>query len=582
MKNYHKYLINIFIILLLFSCRKPEESKSNNILNLALSGEISTLDPAVSFDTVSGTIIGQIYEPLFQYHYLKRPYILEPLLAKEMPKTINNGKSLKIKIKEGVYYHNDECFKGIKREVIVDDFITQIKRIAFKPTTSKGWWLFKGKIVGLDEFRIKAGSSFSSFEKLNVKGLEKISKYEFVIHLKERYPQLIYALAMNFSIPLPMEAVKHYKNNFHSKTIGTGPYKLQNWIKKHSIRLEKNNNYRSEVYPSDGDRISHDQKLLISAGEKIPFIKEVNFSIIKESNTRWLNFMAHKIEILPIPKDNYEQVFTSLGNLSDDLKEKNIKIDISPSSIFWWLSFNMKDKVVGGLGDKNKYLRKAIAHAIDIDRFIELFTNNLVLKANSIFPPSVPGYNPSSALPYKYDLNIAKKYMKMAGYDPNSKKQLQIKFDVRGNDTTRRQVAEFIKQELKKIGINIKIYLNTFPGFLKKADLGKLQFWQDGWALDYIDAENIVQLLVSKSHPPGPNSTFYSKKKVDDYFNQLKVMSNNVEKFNLMKKIEDEVNSDMVWIMLYYSRNHVLYHERLKNYRESDMIYNYIKYLKLK
>lgn len=43
------------------------------------------LDPAQSYTSDEAEFTYQTYEPLFQYHYLKRPYTLEPLTALEVP-----------------------------------------------------------------------------------------------------------------------------------------------------------------------------------------------------------------------------------------------------------------------------------------------------------------------------------------------------------------------------------------------------------------------------------------------------------------------------------------------------------------
>ena len=209
--------------------------------------------------------------------------------------------------------------------------------------------------------------------------------------------------------------------------------------------------------------------------------------------------MSKKIDYLSIPKDNFSTVINYTGDLKNEFKEKGIGIQISPTQTYWWLGFNMNDSLLG----KNKNLRLAVAHAIDIDRMIKVFTNNTALKANSIYPPSVFGYSADQKVGFKYDLELAKSYLNKAGY-PDGKNLPEIVFDARSSRTTSRQMAEFVKSELKKIGMNIKIQLNTFPAFLQKARKGELQFWHDGWAMDYPDAENTLQLLYSKNTPPGP------------------------------------------------------------------------------
>ena len=79
--------------------------------------------------------------------------------------------------------------------------------------------------------------------------------------------------------------------------------------------------------------------------------------------------------------------------------------------MYWWLAFNMNDPILG----KNLKLRQSIAHAVNIEKFIKLFTSNVGLRANSIYPPGVPGYDPSAELPFTYNVEKAKELIKEAG-----------------------------------------------------------------------------------------------------------------------------------------------------------------------
>lgn len=572
-----KILILLSVLLVSFSCRKSTDLGDSKLeIDVPLTGGISTLDPANSYDTVSGTIVYQVYEQLFEYHYLKRPYVLQPLLAESMPEITNGGKTYTIKIKKGVKYHKNKCFDHQSELLEAEDFINQIKRLAFVKTRSPGWWLFENKIVGLDEFRKNVGSDLTKFFDHKVEGLKALDKYTLQINLIAPYPQLIYALAMAFTSPMKRAAIECTNNNFNQEMIGTGPFYLKKWNKNHSVELLKFKHYRKATFPSAGDRVAHQEKYLADAGKTIPFVNKVKFHIMKESQTRWLNFNSGKIDLLTIPKDNFSSAITPKGGLTKDLESKGIKLQISPTLIYWWLSFNMNDPLLG----KNQLLRKAIAHAVDFDKFIDLFTNNVGQRANSIYPPGIPGYRPNHDLPYGYNPEKAKELLSQAGF-PGGKGLPELTYDVRGNGTTHRQMGEFIKKELGNIGIQIKVVTNTFPGFLEKTRKGDLQFWQDGWALDYPDAENILQLLISKNHPPSPNTTYYSNPVFDKHFDELKFLQDGARKFELMKKMEDIIEDDLPWIMMYYARNYILHHPHLKNYRHSDLVYNYFKYLKI-
>ena len=541
-----------------------------------MSDEISSLDPAQSYDTISGSVVYQVYEQLYQYHYLKRPYTLEPLIAESLPQVDKNGTRYTIKIKQGIKYHSNPIFKGQTRILKAEDFVIQIKRLAFKGTNSNGWWLFDGKIKGLNDFREKAGNSLEKLKSLPVEGLKTPDDHTLVIELTHPYPQLVYALAMSFASPVPWEAVEALNNNLNDKMIGTGPFELSQWSHQGTLKLIKFKNFRDEFYPTQGDRHSHEDDLMVDSGKKIPFIDEVNFSIMKESQTRWLNFQSQKIDFLVIPKDNYASAIDPNGNLTEDLKSKNIKLHIAPTLTYWWISFNMKDHILG----KNKLIRQAIAYAVDINKYISVFTNNIGQVANSIYPPGIPGYDPTHKLPFEHNVKTAKMLLAKAGH-PEGRNLPTINYDVRGTSTTNRQQAEFIKSELEKIGMKINIVLNAFPAFLEKARKGQLQMWQDGWTMDYPDAENCLQLLIKKNHPPGPNATYYINEKFDALFEKLKFLNDGPLKKQIMEQMEDIVQNELPWVMQYYGRNYILHHGYLKNYRHSDLIFNNLKYLRL-
>lgn len=567
-------LILLLCAAFLFSCTK-EKVKTNSLV-LSLQGEVTTLDPANCYDAVCYVPVTQVYEPLFELEYLKRPYTLKPLLAKSMPVVSNNRLTYTFKIKPGIPYHPSE-FIPKDRTVTALDFVNGLKRIAFAPTRSTGWWLFDGKIQGLNAWRTAVGDDLNKFFSTDVTGLKALDNETLEITLVNPYPQLLYALSMSFASPIPEEAIRARKNDFATVTIGTGAYSVVSANLTQEINLKKFPGYKSSTYPTQGDRYANEHGLLKDAGAKLPFIDDVRMTVIKEAQTDWLNFMAKKIDLINLTKDHYAVALTPEGKLKDEIIKEKIQLQASPTLIYWFIQFNMKDPLFG----KNLNLRKAIAHGINTEKYIELFTYNVGQKANSIYPPGVPGYSPSVDLPYRYDLTKAKFFLEKAGY-PNGKGLPKITFDIRGTDTRRRQMGEFIQQELRNLGIQIDVQVNTFPTFLEKSRKGDLQFWQGGWVLDYPDAENVLQLLYSGNMPPGPNSSQYANKEFDALFNRLRYLEDGDEKFTLMRRMEEIVNEDLPWLMQYYSRNYILSHDYLTNFRYSDIIYNNVKYLKLK
>lgn len=575
-----QHLIKLFLLGAMFmasGCFKDDSStKSDKTLNIALTSEVSTLDPVNSYDNVSGFVIYNICEQLYEYHYLNRPYELKPLLAESMPKLENQGKRYVIKIKKNIRYHDHPAFKGKPRFVRAEDFITQIKRLSYTPLNSTGWWVVDGSIVGVNEFKKNVGNDFEKFKKHSITGVNALDEYTLVIDLTEPSPQFIYKLAMSFLSPVPLEVVEYEKNDLSHKPIGTGPFYLSK-LETKDLYLSKYPNYHESYYPTQGDRFANSRGLLKDSGEKIPFVDGIHFKIVEDNQQRWDLFTKNQLDFIVLPQEFYTQVFDDVGNLKEEIKAKNIRLQTMPTLTYWWLAFNMRDPLVG----KNLNLRKAIAHAIDMDKYIQLFTANTGQRANSILPPGVLGYDPSATLPYSYDLVKARDFLAKAGY-PNGKNLPEIVYDTRAESRISHLQAEYFKEQLAAIGIKLKIVKNNFKQYLEKSRTGHLQFFQDGWTLDYPDAENIFQLLTSDNHPPGPNASFYSRKEVDNMYEKISKLPEGEEKKVLINKMEKLTNDDLPWIMQYYSRNFILYHDYVKNYRPSDLVWSYPKYLRVK
>ena len=168
-----------------------------NIRYAAFAERPKTLDPARSYSHNESLFTAQIYEPPLQYHYLKRPYTLIPLIAESLPgvKYIDSNRRIlssaadpnkivysvyDIQIKPGIfyqphpafaknpdgsyYYHHltTEDLRSIyqisdfrqtgTRELVADDYLYQIKRLAHPGLNSPIYGLMEKYILGLSEF----------------------------------------------------------------------------------------------------------------------------------------------------------------------------------------------------------------------------------------------------------------------------------------------------------------------------------------------------------------------------------------------------------------------------------------------
>src|SRR5207344_401359 len=92
----------------------PAAERGKSILYTSFVSRPKHLDPVQSYTEDEAQFTQQIYEPLLQYHYLKRPYELVPLTTLGLPKAreIEGGKYTvyDIRIRSGIMYQPHPAF----------------------------------------------------------------------------------------------------------------------------------------------------------------------------------------------------------------------------------------------------------------------------------------------------------------------------------------------------------------------------------------------------------------------------------------------------------------------------------------
>lgn len=441
----------------------PSQQEGKAILYQSFEERPKHLDPAVAYSENEYAFIAQIYEPPFQYHYLKRPYQLTPLTATKMPELQyvgKNGQRLKAdadvkdiaytdyiidlradiryqphpalaRNEKGEYrYHRltkaeidkvnklDDFAESGTRMLTADDYVYQIKRLAHPKTQSPIAEIMKNYIVGFTEFSAKVKTlPKTAVKDFDMAGATVVNPTQYRIRIKGKYPQFMYWLAMAFFSPMPWEADVFYgqlgledKNiTMDWYPIGTGAYYLAENNPNRRMRLTKNPNFHLETYPAEGEASDLINGLLTDSGKPLPFIDQVIFTLEKETIPYWTKFLQGYYDASGISSDNFDQAvqFTGTGgvNLTPDMQAKGIRLQTTVETSSFYMGFNMADAVVGGLGETARKLRQAISIAVDHEEFISIFRNERGLAAQGVLPPGIFGHQDGErgVNPYVYD-----------------------------------------------------------------------------------------------------------------------------------------------------------------------------------
>lgn len=642
----------------------PGREPDANVLYSAFAERPKHLDPARSYSSNEVEFTGQIYEPPLQYHFLKRPYELIPLTAKDVPKphfVDAAGRPLpddapsaaiaeshyEIRIRPGIRYQPHPAFAQDEagryryhalteadlagkrhigdfehtgtRELVAADYVYQIKRLAHPRLSSPIYGLMSEHIVGLKalgEALQQAGKDKPdaplNLADFPLAGAEVIDRHTYRIRIRGKYPQFIYWLAMPFFAPVPWEAEVFYAQpgmadrnlTLDWQPVGTGPFYLAENDPNRRMVLKKNPHFHGETYPSDGSDEDRAAGLLADAGKQLPFLDAAVFSLEKETIPYWSKFLQGYYDSSGISSDSFDQAiqFGSGGDpqLTDSMRDKDIRLITVAASSLWYVGFNMLDPVVGGLGEDRQKLRQAISIAFDYDEFISIFLNGRGVPAQGPIPPGIFGYVEGVAglNPYVYEardgqvrrkpIEAARQLLAEAGY-PNGRsaktgEPLVLYFDTMASGPDAKARLDWIKKQLDKLGVQLVVRGTDYNRFQDKIRKGNAQLFEWGWNADYPDPENFLFLLYGphkKVGSGGENAANYDNPEFNRLFERMKDMANGPERQAVIDDMLEIVRRDAPWIFAYYPKSFGLRHGWVHNVKPNLMANNTLKYRRI-
>ena len=511
------------------------------------------------------------------------------------------------------------------RELVAEDFVYAIKRLAHPGLHSPILGLMSEYIIGLGDLaralapvyralRQRTGQEapFLDLRQYPLAGAEVVDRYRYRIRIRGKYPQLRYWLAMPFFAPVPWEADHFYGRPGMAERnisldwypVGTGPYMLTVNNPNRMMVLERNPNFRGESYPSEGGPGDAGAGLLADAGQPIPFIDRVVFSLEKEDIPYWNKFLQGYYDSSGISSDSFDQA-VSIGaagevSLTPQMQARGMQLHTAVAPSIFYTGFNMLDPVVGGYSERARKLRQAIAIAVDYEEYIAIFMNGRGLPAQGPLPPGIFGYrdgpqgiNPRvyrwvDGRPVRRSLDEAKQLLAEAGYpdgrDAETGKPLTLYLDTTGSGPDDKARLDWWRKQFSRLNIQLVIRNTDYNRFQDKMRKGTAQIFQWGWNADYPDPENFLFLLYgpnSKVENNGENAANYRNPEFDRLFEQVKNMDNGPERQALIDRMLALVREDSPWLWGVYPMQFSLNHGWVKNVKPNLMARNTLKYRRI-
>lgn len=391
--------------------------KKSDTLRMAYDQAPESVDPYYNNVRIGVIITANVWDTLLYRDPMTNEY--KGQLAKSWKQV--DDRTLEFELREGVKFHNGEDFDA-DSVVYTLTFVADPKNKAV--TQQNVNWIEK---------------------------VEKLDKYKVRIISKTTFP----GAKEYLSTTAVIHPAKYYKevgpSGMNAKPVGTGPYKVVEYVPGKSILLEKNTNYFKDSPKAQ------------------PKIGKVLIRFIPDRQTQVAEVISGGTDfIMHVPQDQAEK----LKNMP------SVQVLSGNTMRIVFMQMNIQDGTPAPQL-KDVRVRKAIAHAIDREAIVKNIVGQGSVLLNTICTPSQTGCTDEGAMVHKYDPSLSKKLLAEAGYPDG------FSIDIvayRG-----RQQTEAIMNYLQAVGIKPKLNFMQYAAMREMIRANKAALTHQTWASNLVN-----------------------------------------------------------------------------------------------
>jgi peptide/nickel transport system substrate-binding protein len=405
-----------------------------------------------------------------------------------------DGAELTLSLREGVKWHDGKPFSA-QDVKCTWDLLTGKSQETLRINPRKSWYRNLGEVTTNGDYKV-------------------------AFHLKRRQPAFLALLASGWS---PVYPCHISPREMRSHPIGTGPFKLVEFKPNESIKVTRNPDYWKK------DR---------------PYLDGIEYTIIPNTSTRMLGFIAGKFDIIslqpPLLKDVRSQASEAICELVPDNAARNLILNRA------------------GPPFDNPDLRRAMALSLDRKAFIDILREGQGDIGGAMLPPpeglwgmppdilnTLRGYEPDVPM----NRAEARQIMQNLGYGPD--KRLAVTLSTR-NLPPYRDPAVIVIDQLKEVYIDgvldIVPTVNWYPKVARKDYSVGLSISEN--SLDEPDQSFYENYACDAER----NYTGYCNPEVDKLIDEQSMESNQEKRQRLVWNIERKLAEDNAQPVIFYGR----------------------------
>ena len=306
---------------------------------------------------------------------------------------------------------------------------------------------------------------------------------------------------------------------------GSGPFELAAIDAGESVTLKANSDY----------------------WEGKPALAGVIFKTIPDAMVRALEFKKGGIDFMQ--NDVEPDMLPWLRN------NTGADIGIHQGTSFQYIGINLTHPIL-----QKRKVRQALALAIDRDAIIKHLLKDIGTAATGLISPISWAYD-DTVRPWPYDPTKARKLLDEAGYaDPDGDGPLprfRLSYKTTNIDL-RRRIAEALKEQLQKVGIELEIRSYEWGTFFSDIKKGNFHLYSLAWT-GIMDPDIEYQIFHSASVPPnGDNRGRYSNPEIDRLLEQGRIANDESTRKRIYGQAQRIFADDLPCVPLWWWKNVVV------------------------
>ena len=500
-----------------FACQSAQAQEKPTVggtIVVTYKDDMATLDPAIGYDWQNWSMINGLFSRLVDYKFGTTEIV--PSLAQSW--TISpDGLTYTFKLDPKAKFTNG-------RKVVAADIKYSIER-SVNPKTQGPAGGFYHSIAGQDKMADGSAQTIS--------GIEAADEGTVKFTLTQPDATFLNVLALNFSSAVPKEAVEAEGADFGRKPVGSGAFKLDEWVPGQRLVFSRNADYFRDRPQIDGFRVEIGQEPLVAI----------------------LRLQKGEVDIAGdgIPPAKYLEIKNSAD--AKDLIVDRAQFETS------YITINTTKKPFDDVR-----VRRALNMAVNKDRIVRII-NGRATPASQVLPPLMPGYDPNYK-GYAFDVEGAKKLLADAGLKDGFSTTLYAM-----NTDPNPRIAQAIQQDLAAVGIKAEIKALAQPEVIAAGgnkDQSVLT-WSGGmgWIADFPDPSDFYGPILGcgGAVTGGWNWSWFCDKSFEERATKADAMSKpeqKDERYAVWKQIFTDIQTQQApWVPVFNERRVVAKSKRM-------------------